>query len=126
MLAGAVSSSDQLFIHMGFSVFYAYSPAGQKYVPLDKNSTGLVSAEGAGMFVLKRLEDAERDNDKILAVIVGNGLSNDGGESSCLAQTPRASERHLNARIRKKALSQTIRLTLNVTPREHQWVTLPN
>ena len=78
MLAGAVSASDQLFIHLGFSIFQAYSPEGQKYGPLDKNSTGLVSAEGAGMVVLKRLEDAERDEDNILAVIGGIGLSNDG------------------------------------------------
>ena len=55
MLAGAVCASDQLFIHMGFSIFHAYAPADKKFVPLDKNSAGLVSSEGAGMVVLKRL-----------------------------------------------------------------------
>jgi PfaB family protein len=78
MLAGAVSASDQLFIHMGFSIFHAYSPMDQKFAPFDQESAGLVSSEGAGMVLLKRLADAERDGDQIIAVIGGIGLSNDG------------------------------------------------
>jgi PfaB family protein len=78
MLAGAVSASDQLFIHIGFSIFHAYAPTDKKFVPFDKDSAGLVSSEGASMVLLKRLEDAERDGDKILGVIGGIGLSNDG------------------------------------------------
>ncbi|MCB9291351.1 MAG: hypothetical protein H6560_28860 [Lewinellaceae bacterium] len=46
MLAGAVCASDQLFIHMGFSIFHAYAGADDKFVPLDKGSAGLVSSEG--------------------------------------------------------------------------------
>lgn len=89
MLAGAVCASDQLFIHMGFSIFYAYSEADKKFVPLDKNSAGLVSSEGAGMVVLKRLADAERDGDQILGVIGGIGLSNDGRGKFLLSPNPK-------------------------------------
>ena len=89
MLAGAVSASDQLFIHMGFSIFHAYSPMDQKFVPFDKESAGLVSSEGAGMVLLKRLEDAERDGDNILAVIGGIGLSNDGRGKFLLSPNPK-------------------------------------
>ncbi|MEM7103028.1 MAG: PfaB family protein [Bacteroidota bacterium] len=89
MLAGAVCASDQLFIHMGFSIFHAYAPADKKFVPLDKNSEGLVSSEGAGMVVLKRLADAERDGDNILAVIGGIGLSNDGKGKFLLSPNPK-------------------------------------
>ncbi|GJM34327.1 MAG: hypothetical protein DHS20C18_33280 [Saprospiraceae bacterium] len=89
MLAGAVCASDQLFIHMGFSIFHAYAPADQKFVPLDKNSAGLVSSEGAGMVLLKRLEDAERDGDHILGVIGGIGLSNDGRGKFLLSPNPK-------------------------------------
>ncbi|MEM9822517.1 MAG: beta-ketoacyl synthase N-terminal-like domain-containing protein, partial [Bacteroidota bacterium] len=89
MLAGAVCGSDQLFIHMGFSIFHAYAPSDQRFVPLDKNSAGLVSAEGAGMVVLKRLDDAERDGDRILGVIGGIGLSNDGRGKFLLSPNPK-------------------------------------
>ncbi|MCB0521625.1 MAG: PfaB family protein [Lewinellaceae bacterium] len=92
MLAGAISASDQLFIHMGFSIFQAYVPNGKKFVPFDKNSAGLVSSEGAGMVLLKRLEDAERDGDKILAVIGGVGLSNDGRGKFLLSPNPKGQQ----------------------------------
>ncbi len=89
MLAGAVCASDQLFIHMGFSIFHAYAPNDGKFVPLDKDSSGLVSSEGAGMVVLKRLADAERDGDEILGVIGGIGLSNDGRGKFLLSPNPK-------------------------------------
>ncbi|BDS11133.1 PfaB family protein [Aureispira anguillae] len=89
MLAGAVCGSDQLFIHMGFSIFHAYAPHDQKFAPLDSNSGGLVSSEGAGIVVLKRLEDAQRDGDNILGVIGGIGLSNDGRGKFLLSPNPK-------------------------------------
>ncbi|MDA7501967.1 hypothetical protein N8482_01700 [Chitinophagales bacterium] len=92
MLAGAVSASDQLFIHMGFSIFHAYSPMDQKFVPFDKDSAGLVSSEGAGMVLLKRLDDAERDGDEILGVIGGIGLSNDGRGKFLLSPNPKGQQ----------------------------------
>ncbi|HHH49426.1 MAG TPA: polyketide synthase, partial [Saprospiraceae bacterium] len=92
MLAGAVCASDQLFIHMGFSIFHAYAPADKSFAPLDKDSAGLVSSEGAGMVVLKRLEDAERDGDNILAVIGGIGLSNDGRGKFLLSPNPKGQQ----------------------------------
>ncbi len=89
MLAGAVCGSDQLFIHMGFSIFHAYAPMDQKFIPLDEQSAGLVSSEGAGMILLKRMSDAERDADKILGVISGVGLSNDGKGKFLLSPNPK-------------------------------------
>ncbi|MBM7071255.1 3-hydroxyacyl-[acyl-carrier-protein] dehydratase FabA [Shewanella sp. 202IG2-18] len=77
MLAGAVSGADPFFINMGFSIFHAYPKNGQS-APFDANSQGLFAGEGAGVIALKRLSDAERDGDKIYAVISGIGLSNDG------------------------------------------------
>ncbi len=83
MLAGAVSCADPLFIHQGFSIFQAYPENGRSQ-PLDRSSGGLIAAEGAGMFVLKRHGDALRDGDRIHAVIRGVGLSNDGKGKSVL------------------------------------------
>ncbi len=77
MLAGAVSGADPFFINMGFSIFHAYPDHGVS-VPFDSNSKGLFAGEGAGVLVLKRLEDAQRDGDHVYAVVSGVGLSNDG------------------------------------------------
>jgi PfaB family protein len=84
MLAGAVSCADPFFISMGFSIFQAY-PNIPESSPLDSSSRGLIAGEGAGMFVLKRLEDALRDGDNIHSVIRGVGLSNDGRGQSVLS-----------------------------------------
>ena len=78
MLAGGLSRPDSLYTQMGFSQLKALSPTG-RCAPFDANANGLVVGEGCGMFVLKRLEDARRDDDRIHAVIRGIGLSNDIG-----------------------------------------------
>ncbi len=76
MLAGGVSRPDSLYTQMGFTQLHALSPSG-RCSPFDVRGDGLVVGEGAGVFVLKRLEDAQRDGDHIFGVIVGIGLSND-------------------------------------------------
>src|SRR6266852_2345224 len=80
MLTGGLSRPDCLYTQMGFSQLRALSPSGRCH-PFDARASGLVVGEGAGIFVLKRLEDAERDGDRVLAVIAGIGLSNDVGGS---------------------------------------------
>ncbi len=47
--------------------------------PFDDDATGTVFSDGAGVVLLKRLDDAEREGDKVYAVIKGVGLNNDGG-----------------------------------------------
>ncbi|MHC4937133.1 MAG: beta-ketoacyl synthase N-terminal-like domain-containing protein [Planctomycetota bacterium] len=75
-LAGGVSRPDALYTQMGFSQLRALSPTGRCH-PFDGRGQGLVVGEGAGIFLLRRLEDAERDGDEIHGVIRGVGLSND-------------------------------------------------
>jgi len=48
--------------------------------PFDKNSSGTVFSDGGGMVVLKRLDDAERDQDYVYAAISGVAVNNDGAE----------------------------------------------
>jgi amino acid adenylation domain-containing protein len=47
--------------------------------PFDENARGTIFSDGAGVILLKRLEDAERDGDVIHGVIKGIGINNDGG-----------------------------------------------
>jgi acyl transferase domain-containing protein/3-hydroxymyristoyl/3-hydroxydecanoyl-(acyl carrier protein) dehydratase len=84
MLAGGVARADPLFIHLGFTALQALSPTGQSR-PLHKGADGLLPAEGAGLVVLKRVDDALRDGDHIYGIIRGIGLSNDGRQSGFLA-----------------------------------------
>ncbi len=88
MLAGAVSAADPFFVNMGFSIFQAYPESGGSH-PLDKNSGGLFASEGAGMFVLRRLSDAQREGNPIHALISGVGLSNDGRGQFVLSPNPK-------------------------------------
>ena len=84
MLAGAVCSADDLFIHVGFCALKAMSQTGQSR-PFHRDADGLMPAEGCGIVVLERLADAEQNGRKILGVIRGIGLSNDGRGKGFLA-----------------------------------------
>lgn len=46
--------------------------------PFDESASGTVNGSGVGVVLLKRLQDAERDGDNILAVIKGYATNNDG------------------------------------------------
>ncbi len=56
--------------------------------PFQEGANGFVLGEGAGVVVLKRLEDAQAAGDRVLAVVKGVGMNNDGRGGGPL--TPRA------------------------------------
>ncbi len=84
MLTGGVDLDNSVMAYISFSKTPAVSP-GDKVKPFDAKSDGMMLGEGIGMILLKRLEDAERDNDKIYAVIKGIGTSSDGKYKSIYA-----------------------------------------
>ena len=55
----------------------------------DARANGFVMAEGAGIVILKRLSDAERDGDKIYGVIRAIGASSDGKGKGITAPNPK-------------------------------------
>jgi acyl transferase domain-containing protein len=57
----------------------------QQIRPFDKDADGTLLGEGIGMIVLKRLADAQRDGDRIYAVIRGVGVASDGRGVSVMA-----------------------------------------
>ncbi len=84
MLTGGVDTDNSILAYMCFSKTPAVSPS-QNVKPFDAESDGMMLGEGVGMLVLKRLADAERDGDRIYAIIKGIGTSSDGRYKSIYA-----------------------------------------
>ena len=87
MLTGGVDTDNSPFMYMSFSKTPAFSKSGH-IRPFDDEADGMLIGEGIGMMVLKRLEDAERDGDRIYALIKGVGSSSDGRFKSVYAPRP--------------------------------------
>ncbi len=77
VVTGGVDAFNDIFMFMCFSKTPALSPSGESR-PFDKTADGTALGEGVGMLVLKRLDDAEKDGDRIYAVLKGVGSSSDG------------------------------------------------
>ncbi|MFB1298374.1 SDR family NAD(P)-dependent oxidoreductase [Mycobacterium sp. pW049] len=67
----------------------AMSPTGQCHA-FDASADGFVRGEGCGVAVLKRLSDAQRDGDRVLAVIRGSAVNQDGRSNGLMAPNPSA------------------------------------
>ena len=87
MLVGGADATNNPFCYMCFSKTHALSPHGRSR-PFDDAGDGIGLGEGIACVVLKRLADAERDGDKIYAVIKGIGASSDGKNRSLTAPHP--------------------------------------
>jgi acyl transferase domain-containing protein/NADP-dependent 3-hydroxy acid dehydrogenase YdfG len=87
VVVGGVDTVQGPFGYLCFSKTQALSPRGRCRT-FDKGADGIVISEGIAMMVLKRLEDAERDGDRIYAVIKGVGGSSDGRAKSMTAPHP--------------------------------------
>ncbi len=84
MITGGVCTDNSPTMYMSFSKTPAFT-TNETIQPFDK---GMMIGEGIGMVALKRLEDAERDGDRIYSVIKGVGSSSDGKFKSIYAPRP--------------------------------------
>jgi acyl transferase domain-containing protein len=79
-LAGGVNLMLSPENYVALSKYGMLAPDG-RCKTFDADADGFVRGEGCGMIVLKRLSDAQADGDRILAVIRGSALNQDGPSS---------------------------------------------
>lgn len=96
MIAGGINASDLNILHQGFTALKALSPTQQSR-PFHQAGDGLVVAQGVGLLVLKPLKTALQDQDPVLGVIRGIGLSNDGRGRGLLVPDPAGQIRAMRA-----------------------------
>ncbi|MBS0445541.1 MAG: SDR family NAD(P)-dependent oxidoreductase [Proteobacteria bacterium] len=87
VIAGGVDTVQGPFGYLCFSKTQALSPRG-RCSTFDADGDGIAISEGIAMVALKRLADAERDGDRIYAVIKGVGASSDGRAKGLTAPLP--------------------------------------
>ncbi|MEU8385433.1 type I polyketide synthase, partial [Streptosporangium sp. NPDC048865] len=98
VLAGGVNIILDPMSSVAVSRAHMLSPEGRcKAFSADAN--GFVRSEGCGVLVLKRLSDARRDGDPVLAVILGSSVNQDGASSGLTAPSGTAQEAMLRAAL---------------------------
>ena len=83
-------------IFRGFDQAGALSTTGRCHA-FDTAADGFVRGEGCGVVVLKRLSDALRDGNRVLAVVRGSALNQDGRSNGLMAPNPAAQSAVLRA-----------------------------
>ncbi|MEI7601619.1 MAG: SDR family NAD(P)-dependent oxidoreductase, partial [Aestuariivirga sp.] len=91
-LAGGVNTVLSVIGMLATSRARMLSPDGLCKT-FDASADGYVRGEGCGIVVLKRLSDAERDGDRILAVIRGSAVNQDGASAGLTVPNGPAQQR---------------------------------
>lgn len=104
----ALGGGVQLLTHPGVSV--AFTKARMLSVDglcrtFDADANGYVRGEGGGVMLLKRLSDAQRDNDPILAVIRGSGVNQDGASGGLTVPSGPSQESVIRTALSMSGLS---------------------
>ena len=86
VITGGIDRNMDASGFVKFCKIGALSATGTR--PFDADADGFVMGEGAALFVLKRLSDAERDGDRIYAVLLGVAGSSDGRGKGITAPNP--------------------------------------
>ncbi|MEE3755049.1 type I polyketide synthase [Mycobacterium intracellulare] len=80
------------------------SPVG-RCKTFDASADGYVRSEGCGILVLKRLSDAERDGDRICAVIPSSAVNQDGASSGLTVPNGGAQQRLIGSALARAGLT---------------------
>ncbi|WP_329060702.1 SDR family NAD(P)-dependent oxidoreductase [Streptomyces sp. NBC_01429] len=94
VISGGVDTGNGIGMFLSFSKTPALSRSGDCR-PLSDAADGTMLGEAVVMYALKRLSDAERDGDRVHAVVRGIGTSSDGRSSAIYAPLPDGQARAL-------------------------------
>nr|WP_232022171.1 polyketide synthase Pks13 [Mycobacterium basiliense] len=85
VLAGGVNALITPMVTLGFDEIGAVLAPDGRIKSFSSDADGYTRSEGGGMLVLKRVDDARRDGDQILAVIAGSAVNHDGRSNGLIA-----------------------------------------
>ena len=88
-IAGGVNLLLAPTVTRSFDAAGAMSKSGACHA-FDAAADGFVRGEGCGVAILKRLSDAVRDGDRVLAVVRGSAINQDGRSNGLMAPNPAA------------------------------------
>ena len=103
-IAGGVSLNLLPKGDVFFSSAGALSPTGRCRT-FDADADGIVRSEGAGVVVLKRVNDAIEDGDRIYAVVRGGAINHDGSSNGIMAPNGEAQKRVLREAYRNAGIA---------------------
>lgn len=110
-LAGGVALILTPEPYIGFSKLKALAPDGRCRA-FDDKAGGYVKGEGCGLLALKRLSDAQRDKDPILALLAGSAVNQDGQSSGLTAP---------NALAQKTVIQKALEMA-DLTPHDVDYI----
>ncbi|WP_120313295.1 polyketide synthase Pks13 [Mycolicibacterium elephantis] len=89
-IVGGVNALITPLVTVGFDEVGGVLAPDGRIKSFSADADGYARSEGGGMLVLKRLGDARRDGDDIIAVIAGSAVNHDGRSNGLLAPNPDA------------------------------------
>jgi len=104
VLCGGADLHNGINDYLLFSSVHALSPTG-RCATFDSSADGIALGEGVACVVLKRLADAERDGDRVYAVIKGVGSASDGRALGLTAPRPEGQRNALERAYRNAGIS---------------------
>ncbi|MGE7384800.1 SDR family NAD(P)-dependent oxidoreductase [Streptomyces sp. NPDC004126] len=104
VLCGGADLHNGINDYLLFSSVRALSPGG-RCRPFDAAADGIALGEGVGVLVLKRLADAERDGDRVYAVVKAVGAASDGRSLGLTAPRPEGQRRALERAYARAGIS---------------------
>lgn len=111
-VVGGVNALITPLVTIGFDEVGGVLAPDGRIKSFSQDANGYARSEGGGMLVLKRLSDARRDGDDIIAVIAGSAVNHDGRSNGMLAPNPDA-----QAEVLRKAYKDA-----GINPRDVDYV----